>query len=70
MEKAIYYYSEDCVKCRFLEPHVEKRAEENWIKLEKRLYTIAENEITSVPMLLRNNTQYDYESIVYLLQKK
>lgn len=58
---AQYIYGEDCSKCKFLEPHVEKRAEEMGIQLEKIPYSeVKDMEITSIPTLLWDKV-YDYD---------
>ena len=58
---AQYIYGEDWSKCKFLEPHVEKRAEAMRIQLEKIPYSeVKDIEITSIPMLLWDKA-YDYD---------
>jgi len=67
---AQYIYGEDCSKCKFLEPHVEKRAEEMGIQLEKIPYSeVKDMEITSIPMLLWDKA-YDYDWIIALINDK
>lgn len=70
MDKAKYVYGEDCTKCKFLEPYVEKRAEEMGIQLKKIPYTeVKDIEITSIPTLLWDKV-YDYDWIIALINEK
>ena len=54
-KEAIFIEWIDCVKCRFLKPHVEKRAEENWYTFQIFRFddaSVKEFNVEAVPMLI------------------
>ena len=74
MKELVYIYWEDCAKCHQLMPHVEKRAEEKWYKLQKVQYADSGLEITSIPMaqvITKGEEQIlDFDGIVNLISNQ
>ena len=54
-KEAIFIEWIDCVKCRFLKPHVQKRAEDNWYEFQVFRFddaSVKEFNVEAVPMLI------------------
>ena len=54
-KEAIFIEWIDCVKCRFLQPHVQKRAEDNWYEFQVFRFddaSVKEFNVEAVPMLI------------------
>lgn len=55
MKEAIYIEGPDCAKCHMMKPHVQKRAEENWLEFQTFRFddaSVSEFNVESVPMLV------------------
>lgn len=55
MREAIFIEWEACSKCMMLKPHVEKRAEKNWLEFQAFKFddaSVKEFDIQAVPMLV------------------
>lgn len=71
MEEFVLITTPDCVKCRFLKPHVEKRCSENNYKFREMAYSDWLKEISSVPSaMIWKDTILDYDGILDLITKK
>lgn len=70
MEEFILITTPDCVKCKFLKPHVEKWCKENWYTFKEMMYSKGMDDITSVPCaMIGEDTILDYEWILSLITK-
>ena len=77
-KEAIFVEWIDCVKCRFLKPHVQKRAEENWYEFQNFRFddaSVKEFNIQAVPMLILKEDWVvkdirDMDGIVALISNK
>lgn len=54
MNKIIFIYGEDCVKCHTLKPHIQRYCDDNWYDLEEIRYDDFEGKdnIVSLPTLI------------------
>ena len=49
MKECVLISTNDCAKCRYIKPHLEKWCKENWYKFKEMEYWPWMDEVTSVP---------------------
>lgn len=74
MKEINFIYWDDCSKCHFVRPHLEKRCKENWYNFVAMKYGETEMELTSIPVAIVNNWEdteiIDYDGILNLIMGK
>lgn len=73
MKEINFIYWDDCSKCHFIRPHLEKWCKENWYNFVAMQYWETEMELTSIPVAIVNDWEkseiIDYEWILSLITK-
>ena len=70
MKEFVLVTTNDCVKCKFIKPHIISRCNKNWYKFKEMEYWPWMDEITSVPTaLIGEDVILDYEWILELITK-
>lgn len=71
MKELVLVSTHDCVKCKYIKPHLENRCKENWYKFKEMEYGKWMDEVTSVPCaMIWNDVIIDYDGIIELITNK
>lgn len=71
MKECVLITTNDCVKCKFVKPHLEKWCKENWYKFKEMEYWPWMDEVTSVPCaMIGDDVILDYEWLIDILSNK
>ena len=71
MKECVLVTSADCVKCKFVKPHLEKWCKENWFKFKEMEYGPWMDEVTSVPCaMIGDDVILDNDGILELITNK
>lgn len=71
MKECILITTNDCTKCKFIKPHLEKWCKENWFKFKEMEYWPWMDEVTSVPCaMIWEDVILDNEWILELITSK
>ena len=71
MKECVLISTEDCIKCKFIKPHLEKWCNENWYKFREKKYSDKMSDITSVPSAkIWNDVILNNEWILELITAK